>query len=265
LLNFISLYSYYKPALEAGQYGIETTQLIKDPHGTRDLSIWNYVEAKVDQSKFDLNTKEHPVLQQTFQVQAPQFSIDPKTINTYYPPDGHLDDGRILPHIVFNDPHIPWVREAGIGYDFLKGPIDIDGKNKARNLVPWMALLVFDPEELLIPDADAGLTGLKSITEKFSGKIPYNSEKLPGNGAFQMAVADYLALPKSNRINYEAGYQSASAELEQLRNSKEATSVIFPTKSLIKTLLGSMDADPNLAKIADPNTPPKVLFQGQKV
>lgn len=72
--------------------------------GNPDLHIWNYAGAHADLSQ----PKPPAVLRQKFQVQAPQFSIDPKLVNTFYPPAGHQDEGRILPHIVFNDPHVPW-------------------------------------------------------------------------------------------------------------------------------------------------------------
>lgn len=98
------LYSYYRPGLEAGRYGIEAKQVVEakqyDDHGQlqkQQLKIFNYIGKTPDETK---------ILTQNFEVMAPQFSIDASKINSYYPPNGHSDEGRILPHIVFNDPHV---------------------------------------------------------------------------------------------------------------------------------------------------------------
>jgi hypothetical protein len=76
---------------------------------------------------------------------VPGFALDPNTINSYYPPDGHQDESRILPHIVLNDPHYPWEIAAGITEN-MHSPIDLDlvpikdgtGKfvNVNRSIVP---------------------------------------------------------------------------------------------------------------------------------
>lgn len=98
------LYSYYRPGLEAGRYGIEAKQVVEafqvGDHGKlhkQSLEIFNYTGEVSDETK---------ILTQNFEVMAPQFSIDASKINSYYPPNGHNDEGRILPHIVFNDPHV---------------------------------------------------------------------------------------------------------------------------------------------------------------
>jgi hypothetical protein len=59
-----------------------------------------------------------------------------------YPPQGHADNVEILPHVVLNDPHLPWERVAS------KTPEE----DKDRNRVPWLAVLVFTQEELRVTD-----------------------------------------------------------------------------------------------------------------
>jgi hypothetical protein len=167
-------------------------------------------------------------------VVAPQFTLDPKFINTYYPPNGHQDEGRILPHIVFNDPHVPWFREAGTA-DWMSEPIDKDppdstDQNAGRNFVPWLAVLVFLPDELRV-DADAA----KSL--KLSGMKSYDASKLPADGSFKMTVADYLGTI-SSRVHYEAGF-SNQADFLELRKSAEVMSAIFPTIGQVKAIFGS--------------------------
>ncbi|KAH7356949.1 hypothetical protein BKA65DRAFT_218378 [Rhexocercosporidium sp. MPI-PUGE-AT-0058] len=267
------LFSYYKPSLKAGLYGIEAQQAVAV--GSDTLPIWNYEGAEVD-----LKTNRKPVLRQKFQVQAPQFSLDPKLINTFYPPDGHQDEGRILPHIVFNDPHVPWLREAGIAYKFLSDPIDLDAKGKGRNLVPWMALVTFDPDELLVSPADAIDIGLQVVPPSSATAVAgstaadstdppapvtvipsYDPEKLPANGAYQMSVGEYFMKIPKHRIYYEAGYEgSGKQDFDDLKLSTEMASVIFPKMSLVKKILGSkVTADISKAEEDDR------IFEGQKL
>jgi hypothetical protein len=100
-------------------------------------------------------------------------------------------------------------------------------------MVPWMAVVVFDPEELLVQPAEAGTTGLDGIT--FGGVASYNSQKLPANGTFPMAIGDYLTKIPTHRIYYDAGYSTAAEtkELNDLKSSTEMTSIIFPKKKLL--------------------------------
>ena len=72
---------------------------------------------------------------QAFVVVAPQVALDPTEINTTYPPansTGQFAD--VLPHIVLNNPLLPWERSI-----------------TSDTSIPWMALLVFSPEELAGP------------------------------------------------------------------------------------------------------------------
>ncbi|KAK0100918.1 hypothetical protein ONS95_007360 [Cadophora gregata] len=267
------LFSYYKPSLKAGLYGIEAQQAVTV--GSDSLPIWNYEGAEVN-----LKINPKPVLRQKFQVQAPQFSLDPKLVNTFYPPDGHHDEGRILPHIVFNDPHVPWLREAGVAYKFLSDPIDLGSDGKGRNLVPWMALVTFDPEELLVTPVDAidigfhvlpspeatSLAGSRT-PETIDPPMPvtviasYDPEKLPANGAYQMTVGEYFTKIPKHRVYFEAGYEgSGKQDFDDLKVSAEMTSVIFPKMSLVKKILGSR-VTANIPNGQDEDR----IFEGQKL
>lgn len=44
---------------------------------------------------------------QDFEVIAPQFSLPANSVHSHYPPDGHQDEARVLPHVIFNDPVSP--------------------------------------------------------------------------------------------------------------------------------------------------------------
>ncbi|KAH8654009.1 hypothetical protein BGZ60DRAFT_435848 [Tricladium varicosporioides] len=262
------LYSYFKPGLKAGLYGVESKQYIKASHDNLDdtLSVWNYRGTGPKNTPIDLKLNPAtPVIRQEFSVQAPQFNLDPKLINTFYPPAGHQDEGRILPHIVFNDPHVPWLREAGVYYKFLSDPIDPSTTPgpSGRNLVPWMALIAFDPSELQVSGDDAIAIGL-SVPDKPDASIKsYVASKLPADGAFQMQIGEYLTKIKTNRIYYEAGYEGdGSNDLEDLKDSTDMTNVIFPQKYLIKQILGSKTTEdiPNPIPVGEDR-----IFEGQKM
>ncbi|KAK2684103.1 hypothetical protein RAB80_002049 [Fusarium oxysporum f. sp. vasinfectum] len=230
------LYSFYKPSLQAKDYTINATQTITS--GTQKLTLYN---TKPDVSALGLAG-------QRFEVIVPRFSLDTKLINTYYPPDGHQDEARILPHIVLNDPHYPWEISPGVtanmtdGIDF--GPVvGSDGKTEtvARSMVPWVALLVFDPDDLRLTDiAEAKALGLPGFTSEVDLKT-----QTP-NGTFSMTVADYFAnITETSRINYAAGYKDPATgklpdplpqEYDEILRTLDKTNVIFPQKSLVKKL-----------------------------
>jgi hypothetical protein len=161
--GFMQLFSYYKPGLTAGNYCIIAEQFIsatKQGQHEQKLRICNRKgTAPIPDTQ--------PGEKQIFEVMAPQFSLDPKLVNSFYPPEGHQDEGRILPHLVINDPHFPWERDADsafaggmdddLGMARLRDPdrnangdtVDKDGKvtdvrenMMYRSIIPWVRLLV---------------------------------------------------------------------------------------------------------------------------
>src|SRR5262249_36248754 len=70
---------------------------------------------------------------QKFVVSAPQFAIPPSEVIGKYPPDSSSGRyGEVLPHIILDEPLLPWERTTSGG----------EG-------TPWLALLVFEEGELL--------------------------------------------------------------------------------------------------------------------
>jgi len=214
LPNQMRLYSYYKPSLEAGNYTIEVTQNISS--GDQSLEIRNSRTQDASGS----------VAPQEFEVVVPRFSLDRNLINSYYPPDGHQDEGRILPHISFNDPHYPWEILAGTSSS-VNGANHDGLLDDGRSMVPWVALLVFDPEELKIPDLQSaqalGIPGIQSQADLL---------KQTPTGTFGMAVSDYLNLPHASRVNYEAD----SKGFQESKTMQDQMNVIFPPKQLLARL-----------------------------
>lgn len=158
------------------------------------------------------------------------------------------------------------LREAGIAYSFCSDPIDPDPArgSEGRNLVPWMGLVVFDPEELVITQSDAIAIGLMDGTTFKSNVASYVPDKLPSNGAFQMMVQEYFQTIPNHRIFYEAGYPKDAQgkepqDLTDLRTSTDMTNVIFPTKALVKTIFGAKKTADLVAGESDR------IFEGQKV
>ncbi|KAK3694274.1 hypothetical protein B0T22DRAFT_506638 [Podospora appendiculata] len=82
--------SFLKPSLEGGQYVVSTKQTLT----TKD-------DAPV------VKTSE-----QEFTVMTPRFKLPDDALKSIYPPLGYGAPVETLPHIVFNDPYLPWERDA---------------------------------------------------------------------------------------------------------------------------------------------------------
>ncbi|KAI1270211.1 hypothetical protein F5Y18DRAFT_367537 [Xylariaceae sp. FL1019] len=116
----VKLNSYWAPALEAGVvHKIQVTQTIE-------------ADVQNDAQTLSLESK------QEFNAEAPQFSLPDGSVHSVYPPAGYSDDHRILPHVVLTDPHLPWERYGTMSDTGLRGR------------VPWLALLSFTHDELVI-------------------------------------------------------------------------------------------------------------------
>ncbi|KAK3307149.1 uncharacterized protein B0T15DRAFT_553568 [Chaetomium strumarium] len=115
------LYSSYVPGVEAGLHRIDVTQ---------------NVVAGTECKSFSTSHQ--------FNVIAPRFSLPEKAVDSIYPPPGHADLLQVLPHMVFNDPTLPWERIASHG-DERSHPADFD-----FNRVPWLAVLLFTRDELRV-------------------------------------------------------------------------------------------------------------------
>ena len=290
--GFMQLYSYYKPGLEAGRYSIDALQTISA--NGQQKTVTNYFSNPVPTS-LEEATKRAPPLPpfpgvppgctkgvQAFEVVAPQFTLPADAVHSYYPPDGHQDEGRVLPHIVFDDPHLPWERPAGSLDSLVSDPtgttptagrstlfgdldkvatLDPDGRPLFRQQIPWMAVVVFDPSELALTP-----TELKVLSQKGALATPNADEikredstvtvntaaaKVPITGAYPMAVSDYLNLPPANRVHYEEG---GTFEFNALQKSTESMKAIFPTQALTKSLFGDLSKHKYLAHVRNINT-----------
>ncbi|KAH0566346.1 hypothetical protein GP486_000252 [Trichoglossum hirsutum] len=261
--NQIQLYSYFVPGLLADVYSIKAEQRITAQNGDwgeEHYHVYNRLRDPnntPDRTKFQASPNIEP---QEFEVIAPQFNIDTKLINSYYPPDGHQDECRILPHICLSDPHLPWERRADVLDEQLQdqdkimgadGKPVVDSKGPMRNAIPWVALMVFDHEDLPpLTEADAGSLGPTPNSPPV-WLTAESLQKQAANGAFQMTVGNYLDIPQANRVNFEKGTQkerdAGEDPLLELKYpsdtsqppppmSQERMTAIFPKKKMFKKL-----------------------------
>jgi hypothetical protein len=119
--GFEQLYSFYAPRLTAKP----------KPY---TISVNQHVQAKTGPA-LPLTSS------QDFNIDAPQYTLPDSEIHIIYPPQGNAAPSNILPHVVLNNPHLPWERQGSVK--------DTD----TRNMVPWMALLSFTRDELTLPAA----------------------------------------------------------------------------------------------------------------
>ncbi|NTU53916.1 MAG: hypothetical protein HGA97_09520 [Chlorobiaceae bacterium] len=111
----LQLYDNYVPQLEAGNWSVKVEHTLTAKDGKR-----------VNGDTLSA--------QQEFVVSGPQFSFDPNQVINRYPPSGGTGRyGEVLPHIVLNDPMLPWERKM------------VDAYNRQ----PWIALMVFEESELI--------------------------------------------------------------------------------------------------------------------
>lgn len=165
------LYSFYEPPLAAGPHIISTKQDVIQ----------------------DSNHKLHFQDEQRFNVVASRYSLPEGSIHSVYPPQGHTENVEILPHVVLNDPHLPWTRRVRP----VKDPV------QERNRVPWLAVLTFTQEELQSPELGVSqsntLTSNLSLGElaKLNCSTPVlNKDGDPWDGDSATERADFIFLKK---------------------------------------------------------------------
>lgn len=139
----LQLYDNYVPALEAGSHFIHITQSLKD--GSIDINGSDTIESV-----------------QEFVVAAPQYTIDSSQVINRYPPAGTNGlYGEVLPHIVLKDPTLPWERDMQ-----LKG-------------APWLALMVFQEDELLEGDDATVKSSATTVAAFRAQSVPILAPKPP--------------------------------------------------------------------------------------
>ncbi|KAH8743136.1 hypothetical protein F5883DRAFT_665560 [Diaporthe sp. PMI_573] len=215
------LYAFYTLGLEGGGYTVSASQQItaykENEAQSTTLQNQQLVKSQTDPTKLVPGDKV---------VQA--FNVH--------------DEGRILPHIVFNDPHVPWLRDAG-QTPYAKLPIPgAPGTDSwaGRTKVPWMALLVFQPEDLTFNSTEADLLNLSGL-DAWKKAIP---DKPPADLSYTMNVSDFMRL--NSRVRIETGLVPGSDDWKDMINSTEQTRAIFPTKDQVLKIFTSSPSGRNI-------------------
>ncbi len=123
----VTFYDNYIPSLKPAQYTLSLSQSL-----TVDTT-----QTTSDGGNPDIQNP--PGTTQTFIVRGMRFNLDPADVHSVFPPAnavGAFDE--YIPMLVSSQPSLPW--ERGLA---LTGP--------AANACPWLALLVFSSDDLLIP------------------------------------------------------------------------------------------------------------------
>lgn len=217
--GYMRLYTNCVPSLLPGSYGIEVKQTIQTSRPGVDgkLNVWNFDSTVTTVYPPDDTV---PIIKQDFDVVAPQFQLDDKAVRSHYPPDGFADDATVFPHIVFNDPYLPWMRLLSLRPTF---------SSAAPNLpLPWVALVVFTPDDLKLDPSETAALG-----------VPDDSVKAATtSGAYPMTVGTYLS-HVTVRPRYEEGFPGVDDDPAwiQLKASSEKTSIIFPKLSRVAEVI----------------------------
>ncbi|MDX6612706.1 MAG: hypothetical protein QOD75_1892 [Blastocatellia bacterium] len=125
----IQFFDNFMPPLVDGKYKLTVTQDIIDPNTKQSLPGQPYTQA------------------QYFEVQGPRFKLDPTLVYSTYPPPNSLADYRgVMPHIVLGHRTLPW--ERTLDGELPASPGDVNYPNQ-----PWLALLLFDEDEIICDSA----------------------------------------------------------------------------------------------------------------
>lgn len=147
----ISFYDNYIPTLPAGTYQIKVTQEITQPEGETN----------------PIPTIPYPPLTQRVSVAGPRFSLDAADVHRAFPAKGATGSyDQYLPQLVMNKSELPWER-----------PVPYTGNTQKDAPYPWLALVVFGADELLLPDPNGGPpqappTDLGNANPTLTGSFP---------------------------------------------------------------------------------------------
>lgn len=190
---------------------------------------------------------------QSFYVDAPQFSLPDGSIHSTYPPAGYSDDHRILPHVVLTDPHLPWERlgspKAGTNEE-LKAQMKMlalkaNAKGAApRNRVPWLVIFSFSQDELRLPPEH--LDGPSSIFRNTSHGV-LKPVKQSTTMTVNMSIADLWKL--SSDVTTPVTSRLGPASIADSRGD-----FIFVQPDLFTSLFSTFDGRGNRVRGTGPNT-----------
>ena len=205
--------------LHARLHGVQTNQLEKgweqlfsaDVPGLQAGSYVASAKQEIEASDND-KLKDPIVTNQPFRVLGPRFTLPADVVYSVYPPPGHVVPHEVLPHIVFNDATLPWERRVQTKPD--GEPED------PLNTVPWLALLVFVPEELAVDAVD--------LTEAYKSTSIAASVKQNETMAIETPMNDIVALNSEKVVKlYDETNDSVSKTANVLMVKKDLFNAYF--------------------------------------
>lgn len=144
----VKFYDHYKPKLPAGNYQVDVKQTI-DGDGLDAPKVFER--------------------RQKFEVAGPRFRLPEGEIHSVYPPpnvEAHYEG--VIPQIVFRKRTLPWERS-------------LDSKDENDDFpIPWMALVVFEEEELPLSSAESQrATRTRAVSRPIKDMIQPGGNYLP--------------------------------------------------------------------------------------
>ncbi|MBC7568433.1 MAG: hypothetical protein H7319_01705 [Spirosoma sp.] len=188
----------HQPALDAGDYTLTVEQTLTD--GANNTATYSR--------------------KLSFSVLGERFSLPAPLVHSVFPPANGLGEyNNVLPHIVLQRSTLPWERDA----------------QPDNETAPWLALLVFSPDELTVMPAATNVTD--SPTARLEAQIGYSLE-----------VNDLLAGGMTKKPQFAAAQTAwTGLELETGQTKTDRVSVIFVPKKTVLPLLPTLD---DLTKLA---------------
>ena len=125
---------YEKSRFDGISLRTETKRLIEqNPQGEDLIRLQRLLLEDAYPKEIVKSKHEYFSSEKTFQVAGERFQLKPQDIHGVFPPDHNLGEhSNVLPHIILNRSTLPWERKA----------------EKGDENTPWLALLVFDQEEV---------------------------------------------------------------------------------------------------------------------
>lgn len=165
------LYAYEVPAMEPGLYDVKVKQTIA--------------------AKTNINQSLESVQRVQVTTVSP-YRIAPSLVHSFYPPRLRKASANTLPHIVLRG-SLPWERS-----------VSNQPERNGHAPVPWLALLVFTSDELLIPDDEVLTVG--NIKAKPSATRTVNLPiKALNTYASKFSMSKSFPLEEANDVNTESG------------------------------------------------------------
>jgi len=201
-------FSFYRPSLQGGVYSAQISHdiTIKESGGVGTANM-----LKLSSSH-------------KFRVVASRFALEDGDIAGFYPPQGQGDYNHILPHIIFHDQHLPWIRSG-----------TKTTEQDSRNTTPWLALLVFTNDELtLLPSEDL---------------LPAGKEQ-DSTGGVLMTFREIFALQRANKIASPFS-ESDPEKIDPDMNAK----FVFVPEHVFRSLFCTYNQDGSPKELSDGQTP----------